>query len=278
MLEPVRCNECDWEGEEADLITANDANDGELCKTCPECKTDAGLMDLDPANSGSPNAWLPKHEILVAQLVHFAEKAIAVLSRNGEQHAKLIEDGRLSLARLAEERSMRESQEVLLRGTTLASELLLAQESESLDQFDLTTIDVWMESALQPATDDRIAGAIVEGRTLLSEYCRAAPQLDKDLAETLKAWERKWYAILCDEGYVEVKPAAVIEVNGGVATAITRGAVDVYVVDYDNGEENDDFPVIPMRDDQRASVQLESKQQDPSFCRLIEMLHTNESK
>lgn len=278
MLEPVRCNECDWEGEEADLITANDANDGELCKTCPECETDAGLMDLDPANSGSPDAWLPKHEILVAQLVHFAERAISVLSHNGEQHAKLIEDGRLSLARLAEEQSMKENQEVLLRGTTLASELLLAQESGSLDQFDLTIIDVWMESALQPATDDRIAGGILEGRTLLSEYCRTAPQLDKDLAEKLKAWERKWYAILCGEGYVDVKPAAVVEVSGGVPTVSTRGAVDVYIVDYDDGEVNDDFPVIPTRDGDRASVQLESDQHDPSFCRLIEMLHTIESK
>ena len=43
--ESVRCNQCMWQGEEADLVLANDAEDGELTNAaCPKCLTDHYLM------------------------------------------------------------------------------------------------------------------------------------------------------------------------------------------------------------------------------------------
>lgn len=43
---PVRCNSCDWRGEEADLVMANDSQDGELTNAaCPKCLTDHYLAD-----------------------------------------------------------------------------------------------------------------------------------------------------------------------------------------------------------------------------------------
>lgn len=43
----VRCNMCGWHGEDADLVMANDSQDGELTKAaCPKCLTDHYLMDF----------------------------------------------------------------------------------------------------------------------------------------------------------------------------------------------------------------------------------------
>ena len=47
ILEPVRCNQCMWQGDEADLVLAHDAEDGELTNAaCPMCLTDHYLMDF----------------------------------------------------------------------------------------------------------------------------------------------------------------------------------------------------------------------------------------
>lgn len=43
---PVRCNNCDWKGAEADLIPFED-EDGPG-KGCPQCETDAYLANLLP--------------------------------------------------------------------------------------------------------------------------------------------------------------------------------------------------------------------------------------
>ena len=45
--EPVRCNKCNWTGAEADLVMANDSEDGELTNAaCPKCLTDHYLMNF----------------------------------------------------------------------------------------------------------------------------------------------------------------------------------------------------------------------------------------
>ena len=44
-MNTVRCNMCDWEGEEEDLILGED-EDGYF-KGCPNCNTDYYLMDID---------------------------------------------------------------------------------------------------------------------------------------------------------------------------------------------------------------------------------------
>lgn len=41
--DPVRCNNCDWYGDDEDLTQCNDSR-GDF-KGCPNCKTDAYLMD-----------------------------------------------------------------------------------------------------------------------------------------------------------------------------------------------------------------------------------------
>lgn len=52
----VRCNQCNWRGEEADLVMANDTQDGELTNAaCPDCQTDHYLMDF-PEQS---EQWAP---------------------------------------------------------------------------------------------------------------------------------------------------------------------------------------------------------------------------
>lgn len=40
----VKCNNCDFKGQEDDLIIAND--EGEYIKACPNCKTDWYLSDI----------------------------------------------------------------------------------------------------------------------------------------------------------------------------------------------------------------------------------------
>jgi hypothetical protein len=47
MSNTVRCNMCMWEEEEEDLALFKD-EDG-FGKGCPECKTDAYLIDLEVA-------------------------------------------------------------------------------------------------------------------------------------------------------------------------------------------------------------------------------------
>lgn len=42
----VVCNKCGWEGDEDGLIATLDAEDGEPCRACPDCRTDANLMDV----------------------------------------------------------------------------------------------------------------------------------------------------------------------------------------------------------------------------------------
>lgn len=42
----VICNGCGWEGDEDGLIATLDAEDGEPCRACPDCGTDANLMDV----------------------------------------------------------------------------------------------------------------------------------------------------------------------------------------------------------------------------------------
>lgn len=42
----VKCNQCDWRGHEEALVICQD-DDG-IGKGCPDCKTDAALMDIDP--------------------------------------------------------------------------------------------------------------------------------------------------------------------------------------------------------------------------------------
>lgn len=57
-LEIVRCNKCGWSGEEADLVMANDAEDGELTNAaCPKCLTDHYLIDFPEPSPGS-DEWL----------------------------------------------------------------------------------------------------------------------------------------------------------------------------------------------------------------------------
>lgn len=49
----IRCNKCDWHGNESDLLRCDDASDGERADACPTCRTDHYLMDLadsDPAD------------------------------------------------------------------------------------------------------------------------------------------------------------------------------------------------------------------------------------
>lgn len=47
----VVCNWCGWEGDEDGLIATLDAEDGEPCRACPECRTDCNLMDHPPQPS-----------------------------------------------------------------------------------------------------------------------------------------------------------------------------------------------------------------------------------
>lgn len=42
----VVCNGCGWAGDEDGLIATLDAEDGEPCRACPDCRTDANLMDV----------------------------------------------------------------------------------------------------------------------------------------------------------------------------------------------------------------------------------------
>lgn len=45
---PTRCNMCEWNGEEADLIACKDAQDGEYTNAaCPTCKTDHFIAEAD---------------------------------------------------------------------------------------------------------------------------------------------------------------------------------------------------------------------------------------
>jgi NAD-dependent SIR2 family protein deacetylase len=41
----VKCNMCEWQGNEDDLVLFTD-EDG-MGKGCPDCKTDAYLMDIE---------------------------------------------------------------------------------------------------------------------------------------------------------------------------------------------------------------------------------------
>ena len=46
----VKCNKCDWRGEEDDLEYFTDADGGSY--GCPNCMTDENLMDIEAKEKG----------------------------------------------------------------------------------------------------------------------------------------------------------------------------------------------------------------------------------
>ena len=51
MIEAVKCNDCQFIGEEDDLEILKDNT--EYFKGCPNCKTDSYLMDIETINQES---------------------------------------------------------------------------------------------------------------------------------------------------------------------------------------------------------------------------------
>lgn len=98
-----------------------------------------------------------------------------------------------------------------------------------------------------------------------------------DLVNELDDWRDLAIADLIERKALTEKPAVVIEVSGGNITGISSIMdVDAYVVDYDEGENNDLLPYV--EDQGHALISLrESKQSRPEFCLEIIDLHEREN-
>lgn len=45
-MDNVTCNNCDWRGNDYDLAKVREAETGDIMDACPNCRTDAYLMDI----------------------------------------------------------------------------------------------------------------------------------------------------------------------------------------------------------------------------------------
>lgn len=98
-----------------------------------------------------------------------------------------------------------------------------------------------------------------------------------DLVNELDGWRDLAIADLIERKALTEKPAVVIEVTGGNITGISSILdVDAYVVDYDEGEDNDLLPYVEDKGHARISLR-ETKQSRPEFCLEIIDLHEREN-
>jgi len=43
----IKCNNCEWEGDEKELVMLPNRDDGDLAEHCPSCHREDCLMDME---------------------------------------------------------------------------------------------------------------------------------------------------------------------------------------------------------------------------------------
>lgn len=119
---------------------------------------------------------------------------------------------------------------------------------------------------------------------LLDEGIRVSEQIVTDWESNLTTavgqlqdWRDAAIEVLSERKALTARPTVVIEVSGGNITGISSSMdVEAYIVDYDEGDENDLLPYVHDQGHARIDLRL-SLQSRPEFCLEIADLHERES-
>lgn len=98
-----------------------------------------------------------------------------------------------------------------------------------------------------------------------------------DQVNDLDDWRDEAIADLIERKMLIDKPTVVIEVSGGNITGISSIMdVNAFVVDYDEGENNDLLPYVEGQGHAQISLR-ESSESRPDFCHKVIDLHAREN-
>lgn len=135
------------------------------------------------------------------------------------------------------------------------------------------TLQVNMEAMLQSGID---SAAAVTDNWERGNLASAVHELD--------AWSEEAKQLL--QAHAPTPTIVVVEVQGGLVQGVsTQGAVDVVVLDYDNGADDpDEHPIIPQRNGDHASVAYRwtgkiNDPEDEAFAQaVLELANSEENK
>lgn len=219
-----------------------------------------------------------------ADLLAFARRAVAALDSpdnlSEDEKAQVIENGEQLIEAIEEAIRDREAIQVIVEGIEAATAVV-----NNWAQGDLAgavnVLDGWVDKALEtqsPDLDGLVATILMEGAD--SAKSVVACWESKHLAgavTSLEVWLEDAVKDLADAGLLPIEePAVVVEISGGNVSGVSAlGDVRLLVVDYDNGEDNDDEPEIPNRG-ARASIADYHRPGEPEFVYRVMAVSDNQ--